>query len=168
MKKMIIAVMVMLTLVFAVGAVAEKQISLDEAKKAALDYAGVKAEDVTFVKAHLDRDDGRTVYEIEFFGADTKYELDVDAADGSIREFEKEMFSRDFATQKLTEEEAMKVALADAGFSAENVRVKKAKLDEEDGRLVYEIEFVAEGMEYEYEIDAQTCTITEKSVEKED
>ena len=46
--------------------------------------------------------------------------------------------------------------------------MKKNHLDEDDGRLVYEIEFVVKGMEYEYDIDAATCAITEKSVEVAD
>ncbi len=168
MKKTIIAVLVILATVFMVSAVAENRISLDEAKKAALEYAGVTAENATFLKAYLDRDDGRIVYDIEFFDANTKYEMDVDATTGSINEFEKEVFQRDFAVQKLTNDEAMQVALADAGFSAENVRIKKSKMDEDDGRMIYEIEFVADGMEYEYDIDVQTCTIIEKNVEKAD
>ena len=168
MKKVVIAVLVVLTMVFALNAVAENKISLEDAKKTALDYAGVKPENATFIKAHLDWDDGRSVYEIEFFDDSSKYEMDVDANTGSIDEFEKETFQRDFAAQKLTNDEAMQVALADAGLKPEDVRVKKSEMDEDDGRLVYEIEFYANGLEYEYSIDAQTCAITEKSVEKDD
>ena len=45
---------------------AVSNISLEKAKEIALDHAGVKATDATFVKAKSDYEDGRAVFEIEF------------------------------------------------------------------------------------------------------
>ena len=68
-------------------------LTLNEAKKAALDYVGVNESEATFMTAHKCRDDGRHVYEIEFFVNDTKYDLDVDAQTGSVTDFSTEFHS---------------------------------------------------------------------------
>ena len=86
MKKVVIAVLVVLTMAFALSAVAENKISLEDAKKTALDYAGVKPENATFIKAHLDWDDGRLVYEIEFYANGLEYEYSIDAQTCAITE----------------------------------------------------------------------------------
>ena len=42
------------------------------------------------------------------------------------------------------------------------------ELDDEDGRWVYEVEFKADGMEYEYVIDAYTGAVLEYDMERDD
>ena len=54
----------------------------------------------------------------------------------------------------ITLEQAKDIALQKAGVS-EQVYFKEAKLDFEDGRWKYEIEFMQDNVEYETEIDAQ-------------
>ena len=53
-------------------------------------------------------------------------------------------------------EAAQQVALAHAGVSAADAAFLEAEYDWDDGRMVYEVEFRAGGVEYEYEIDALT------------
>ncbi len=55
----------------------------------------------------------------------------------------------------ITLEQVKDVALQKAGVS-EQVYFKEAKLDFEDGRWEYEIEFIKDYIEYEAEIDART------------
>ena len=45
-------------------------ITAGDAKAKALAHAGLAETDVTFIKAELDRDDGRLVYDVEFYTAD--------------------------------------------------------------------------------------------------
>ena len=75
MKKpvaMVLVVVMMLDL--GVTAFAAKgPLTVEEAKQVALDYAGVKAADANFTKAHRDFDNGREVYEIEFYAFNTEY-----------------------------------------------------------------------------------------------
>lgn len=56
----------------------------------------------------------------------------------------------------LTMEDAKAVALQMAQLEESAVMMTKLAIDRDDGRLEYEIEFVADGMEYEYEISADT------------
>lgn len=42
------------------------------------------------------------------------------------------------------------------------------ELDDEDGMLVYEVEFKSGNMEYDYEIDAASGTILKHEAERED
>lgn len=56
-------------------------------------------------------------------------------------------------------EQAKNIAFNHAGVMESDVRMKKAKLDREKGRLVYEIEFYYNNVEYEYDIDAANGNI---------
>ena len=63
----------------------EASISLSEAKSIALNSAGVSGDQVKFSKAKLTRDDGRLIYEIEFYIAGkAEYEYEIDANTGRI------------------------------------------------------------------------------------
>ncbi len=87
------ALVLALTLLLALSLTASAaggKLSLEEAKQAALDYAQVQASDATFTKAHSDWDDGREIYEIEFYANDMEYEMDVDALTGRITDFSTE------------------------------------------------------------------------------
>ncbi len=65
-------------------------ISVDNAKIRAASSAGLEVDKVTFTKAKLEKEDGQTVYEIEFYFDDTEYEYEVDAHSGDIVSGEKE------------------------------------------------------------------------------
>ena len=59
-------------------------ISMDMAKSITLKDAGFRPSFVTFEKALLKKDDGKVMYEIEFFTSAYKYEYEVDAYNGAI------------------------------------------------------------------------------------
>lgn len=58
-------------------------------------------------------------------------------------------------------EAAKKIALGKAGLTEQDGSWKEEKRDRENGRIVYELEFVSGNMEYEFEIDAQHGKILE-------
>ena len=62
-------------------------------------------------------------------------------------------------------EKAQEIALKDAGMKSSQVTFTKSKLDTENGKDVYEIEFVRDGKEYEYEIDAFSGKILESNID---
>lgn len=59
-------------------------ISMDMAKSITLKDAGLRPSFVTFEKALLKKDDGKIIYEIEFFTSTYEYEYEVDAYTGAI------------------------------------------------------------------------------------
>lgn len=168
-----------------------KDIGIDKAKEAALAHAGFKASDVNFTKTKLDYDDGQQVYEIEFVKGNTEYDYDINAADGAVIKFSKEQIksnansgngpsqtttpsgngnnsSSSQSSNYIGVDKAKSIALKDAGVSASAATFTKAKLDRDDGRVRYEIEFFAGDMEYEYEIDPVSGKILDKDSEYND
>ena len=89
MKKLVVVVMTfIMTMALSVTVfAANKKFTLDQAKKAALNYAGVKASEATFTKAYKDWEDGREVYEIEFYSGNTEYDMDIDVNNGRITDY---------------------------------------------------------------------------------
>lgn len=76
--------------------------------------------------------------------------------------------AQDQGSASVTQEDAVNTALADAGFSAADVQFTKKELDTDDGVKKYEINFIKDGYEYEYDISADTGAILEKSKDLED
>ena len=63
----------------------------DEALAKALEHAGLKQNQVDFVKkVELDWEHGRKIYEVKFYQGGFEFDYDVDAETGSILKFEKD------------------------------------------------------------------------------
>ena len=145
-------------------------ISLEQAKAIALQDAQVTAEQVTFVKERKETDNGRAVYDIEFYSGNREFDYEIDARSGAITE--KDFDIEHFNAQALQngaqsqafvgEAEAKRIALADAGLNEADVTFLTVKLDTDNGRNEYDIEFYAGGKEYDYEIDAVSGAINER------
>ena len=163
------ATALVLSLVLSICAVAAPSASItpDEAKQAALDHAKLTAEQVVFTQAKLDYDDGRAVYDIEFYSGNKEYDYEIDAASGKVLEFDYDIENFDISSVqvKLSLDEAKAVALKNAKLSENDVVFTKAKLDYDDGRAVYDIEFYSGNKEYDYEIDANTGKILDRDIE---
>ena len=95
-KLLIISIAVILCLVAATAVVLYKvlapqpELTEDQALAIALEHAGLTEEQVAYLNAHLDRDDGRWVYEIEFRKGHTEYEDAVNASNGKITDYDKD------------------------------------------------------------------------------
>lgn len=152
-------------------------ISLEKAKAAALADAGLTETEVTFTKAKTDRDDYVTVYDIEFYTDSAEYDYEINAADGDVREKSIEPFriqpsasessSAAVSDRYIGVDRAKEIAVAHAGLVLADVRFSKAKLENDDGRTEYEIEFYHGSTEYEYSIDAVSGDILEFDSERE-
>ena len=92
MKK-VIAMVMTVVMMLALGTTAfadNAPLTVEQAKQAALNFAGVNASEATFTKAYKGYDDGREVYEIEFYANNTEYDMDVDVYTGRITDFSTE------------------------------------------------------------------------------
>lgn len=67
--------------------------------------------------------------------------------------------------KRITAEEAETIALKHAGVSPEKVSRIRTEFDYDDGRPEYDIEFYADGWEYDYEIHAETGDILRSEAE---
>lgn len=59
-------------------------LSADQAQSAALTHAGLTADQVVGMRSELDRDDGRQLYEVEFYSGATEYDYEIDAYSGEV------------------------------------------------------------------------------------
>ena len=79
------------------------------------------------------------------------------------------VFGKIFQMQKqISVDEAKQIALAHANLAQKDVTFVKTKLDNEDNRIVYKIEFVISNIEYDYEIDAVSGEIISSDSDVED
>ena len=92
MKKVIAMVMtVVMMLALGTTAFADNgPLTVEQAKQAALNFAGVNASEAVFTKAYKGYENGREVYEIEFYANNTEYDMDVDVFTGRITDFSSE------------------------------------------------------------------------------
>ena len=65
----------------------------------------------------------------------------------------------------ITREEAKAVALRDAGLNEAEASALRARLDFDDGRFQYEVDFYNNGTEYEYQIQAKDGDIIARDIE---
>ncbi len=133
------------------------------AKEIALDHAGLSASQVTFVRVELDRSYSHAEYEVEFWSGNKEYDYEIDAETGAIRSYDRDIegyvAGSSQGTGDIGQDKAKEIALDHAGVSASDAVVLYAKLDYDDGRRVYEVEFYAGNKEYDYEIDAATGAV---------
>lgn len=136
-------------------------ISEEEARSIALTDAQVEAEAVTNIRIKFTVDDGRQVYDVEFYVTNQEYDYEIDAVTGEITEKDMEI-ENDFGSQATSDasvsiEEAKKIALDKVpGATEKDIHIG---LDYEDGKSVYEGTIFYEQIEYEFEIDAQNGKI---------
>ncbi len=152
-----------------------QEVSLDGAKAAALKDAGLSESDVVFKKAELDHDHGTQVYDIEFYTSDIEYEYEIDASSGTVLEKNIEQFQiqtdptnsavNSSVNNYIGVDRAKEIALNHARLNESDVQFAKAKLENDDDGVEYEIEFYSGRTEYDYTIDAVSGNIIEYDVD---
>ena len=137
------------------------------AQKIALEHAGVKAADATITKSKLDYEDGRQVYDIEWYAGGAKYDYEIATDTGEIisSAYEEKTMGADSRNVTVSEADAKKTAL-DRVSGATDKNLYEWKLDYDDGRPEYEGKIIYGGTEYEFTIDAATGSVMEWDAEK--
>ncbi|MDY4621745.1 MAG: PepSY domain-containing protein [Eubacteriales bacterium] len=147
----------------------------------ALEHAGVTLDQLSWYEICLDFDDGIWVYEVEFVVGNTEYEYEINAITGEIIKFETEFEDdphgappvTERPTQQpgsnfLSEDEIRAIVFNHAGVNANDVREFEIELDDEHGIRVYEVEFKAGNIEYDYVVNAVTGEIIKSETEVDD
>ena len=151
-------------------------IGKQKAQEIALADAGVAAGDALHLIVKPDWDDGVRIYEVEFYTASQEYDYEIHAETGDILSRDREAewngtaasgssntgstgSTASASTTDIGEAKARSVALSHAGISESDTSYIYAKKDWDDGRWVYDVEFWADGKEYDYEILASNGTI---------
>ena len=135
-------------------------ITLAEAKKIALDDAGV-SEKVTFTEETLVSGGIKTpYYRLVFADAKTQWTYRIDAVLGIVLEKQqKEIVSTDF----ISLDEAKKIALKDAGLDGATQKIvfTREELNRNSGKPCYILEFYTAKKQYSYKVDAKNGSIME-------
>lgn len=157
-------------------------LGVDAAKAIALAAADITESDAVFTTAELEEKNGLSYYEIDFTVGGQEYDYDIDAISGKIIENQTKAVDDTAANEattanttnaasdgQVTLEEAKEIALNHAGLTADGVTFIKGKLERDDGREKYDIEFyTSDFKEYDYEIDPQTGEILSYDYDAED
>lgn len=153
---------------------ANGEITLDQAKEAALARAGLTASDATFTKERLETDDGVRQYDLEFWKDNVEYSAEVRASDGTILSWDVD-YNRTNSNQTVTAgsndigvNKAKEIALNRAGLAESDVNFVKAELEMDDGVRLYEIEFRQGRTEYSAEVRASDGEILSWDVDWND
>lgn len=168
-------------------------IGKDAAAYAAEQYAGTAALDSVTAEIDSELDESPAHYEVELHTAWGEFEYLVDAYTGKVLSGQKDLPSTVSARNDTVKPsqpvsppaqssqpaqpsgsadvghaKAKSIALNHAGVSENEAYDMDIELDDEDGILVYEVEFKSGGMEYSYEINAATGAILKHETELDD
>lgn len=155
----------------------QMSVSPDRAIDIALDDAGIKREDASFLSTpSVDEDNGEAHYDVEFKYNGCEYEYEISVYDGKVLKRETDN-SDEISNSEVVEsakqnngfisiDEAKMRAVDDAGVVLEEVVLKQAHYDSDDTIPNFDIEFIAGGNKYEYEIKASDGSIIDKEIEK--
>lgn len=137
-----------------------------KAQEIALAHAGVNAADATITKSMLDYDDGRQVYEVEWYANGAKYDYEIAAATGEVvkSDYEAKTVVGTGNSAAISEADAKKTVLARVS-GATTSDIYEWEFDYDDGHPEYEGKIIYGGSEYEFTIDAASGTVTEWDVE---
>ena len=167
-------------------------IGRDAARTAAEQYAGITAEDSVAAEVDSELDESPAHYEVDLRTAEGSFECRVDAYTGTVLSGQKDalgasgasgasdaspvqgnaakpsVVSEPAQSGDIGYAKAKAIALSHAGVSENQAYDVDLELDDENGKLVYEVEFQAGSMEYDYEIDAASGAVLKQESEPED
>ena len=166
----------------------EDAVDEDTAVSIAMEHAGVT--ECSIHRVELDTEDGRQVYEVEFFAGNTEYDYTIDRETGEILSYDQDIEgwglgngqqngsgngngrkngqdnSAASSSGPITLEEAVQLVLDRVpGASASDVQIE---FERDDGKDIYEGEVTCNRTEHEFQIDASTGNFIEWSVDYQD
>ena len=160
-------------------------IGKEAAACAAEQYAGTTALDSVTAEVDPELDESPAHYEVGLHAAWGEFEYLVDAYTGKVLSGQRNLLTAASTPNETTKPsdqkpdpsgtaqdighaKAKSIALNHAGVSENEAYDMEIELDDEDGTLVYEVEFKSGGMEYSYEINAATGAVLKHETEIDD
>ena len=156
----------------------------EEVKTIALEHAGLSQADVKWERSEYDFERGVPEWDIDFRSGDWEYDYEIHAETGAVLKSKKEYdpLKAPKATEPVTQttepapakretisaEEAKAIGLEHAGLTASQVKGLRAEYDVDRSGPEWDVEFYADGMEYDYEIHAETGKILSWNKEWDD
>ena len=161
-------------------------ITEDAARQAALTHAGLTDDgSIQYYRCELDRDDGQCHYDVEFCHNGTEYDYEIDAYTGEVHSYDHETEyhhhqygsgqgnaygngyggSTSATSATITADEAKAIAFQHAGVNEADATRVKVDLDEDDGRLEYEVEWEIGTTEYDVTVDATDGSVISYEVD---
>lgn len=150
----------------------DEYIGMEEALYAALKHAGIESAQASDISVKLDADEDGVEYDVEFKANGKEYDYEINALTGEVKKFEAEAdddyvkptqststSSSSGNTALIGEDKAKELAFKAAGISASDAKRVSIELDNDDKAAKYEIEFVYDKWEYEYDINAYTGAV---------
>lgn len=137
-------------------------ISKNEAKEQLANYINVKEDDIYFENVDLEIESNQ--YEIDFYYNNNEYEAKIDAKEGKIiyTNFTTNNTNNNnnntiddttnTSNKEISLEEAKNIALEHANLKENDVTLVKAIEENDDGTMVYEIEYKDTTYEYDFDI----------------
>ena len=155
------------------------KISIEKLKELAFKHSKVEPKDARITKIKLDKENKKFFYEMEFFTEKRKYEYNIDADNGKILSYSqkvREIVSNTVNIEKpemldvkmnedenkifnplkyISEDEVKEIIIKRiTGSKKENII--RLKLDDDDGKIIYEGRMVYQNTEYNFKLDALT------------
>ena len=154
----------------------------EEARAIALEHAGLTQVDVKWERSEFETERGVPEWDIDFRSGDWEYDYEIHAETGAVMKSDKEYnpvkapSATEPAPQEtqhvkettISAEEAKTIALNHAGLTESQVKGLRAEYDIDRGGPEWDVEFYADGMEYDYEIHAETGMILSREKEWDD
>lgn len=139
-------------------------ISKEEVEKKLAKHINIAEEDLYFEKIELEMENNQ--YEVDFYYNNNEYEAKVDAKEGKIIYTDFPLTnttnnttnnstneeSTTQSTEEISLEEAKDITLKHANLNENNLTLIKAREENDDGKMVYEIEWHDGTYEYDFDI----------------
>lgn len=125
-----------------------------------------KANNAKVTEIELEEDDGMTYYQVELENDTHEFEVEIDAFTGKVLiiEMEKRDDQVPARSQVMSREEVRQLLAKNYA----DYRIEKLELDDDDGRMVYDIELKAGRIELEMALDAVSGNVLDFDKEVDD
>lgn len=130
-------------------------ISKEEVKTTLAEKINVDKDDIHFDNVELEME--KDQYEIDFYYNNNEYEAKIDAKDGALIytdfiETKDNNTTNDTTEEEITIEEAKQIALEYASLKEDDLTLVRQREENDDGVMVYEIEWRDATYEYDFDI----------------